>query len=86
MSETEKLAKAIRYMLMLFFILMFIEMFTPIWWLAPGDDTDSNDERSGMTLLIDYGTGCQYLSRFGGITPRLDRDGQHVCDGGQGDG
>lgn len=44
------------------------------------DDTDGA-ERSGMSLFTDRGTGCQYLAaRYsGGITPRLDAQGKHVC-------
>ena len=46
------------------------------------DDTDpSEGKRSGMTLFTDHGTGCQYLGRaFTALIPRLDRDGNHVCD------
>lgn len=49
------------------------------------DSTDtSDDERSGMSLYTDALTGCQYLGAgFGGITPRLDKDGHHVCSEGQ---
>jgi hypothetical protein len=44
------------------------------------DDTDSKDDRSGLVLYTDYGTGCQYVgTMFGGITPRLDADGKIVC-------
>ena len=49
----------------------------------PGYDvTDDavNGVRSGMTLHIDHETGCHYLGRFfGGVTPRLDWDGSHIC-------
>ena len=46
------------------------------------DDTDAVDSpRSGMYPHIDARTGCHYLSRpFGGITPRLDREGKQICD------
>ena len=46
--------------------------------------TDSTDKsrwtRSGMSLYTDYGTGLQYLKAgmFGGITPRIDKDGTHM--------
>jgi len=45
------------------------------------DDTDRGKwTRSGMSLYTDYGTGCQYLGKiFGGITPRVDKDGKHIC-------
>jgi len=49
------------------------------------DDTDQPEEegmkRSGSDLHIkyDYGTGLQYIvAPFGGITPRLDADGNHM--------
>lgn len=42
------------------------------------DDTDGA-ERSGMKPHVDAATGCQYLSvAGGGITPRLNADGQHM--------
>lgn len=52
---------------------------------SPKDDTDPPDGRSGMGLRIDHRTGCHYLTSAGllgesGITPRLDRDGRHVCE------
>lgn len=44
-----------------------------------GDDTDPPDGRSGMRLLTDAHTGCQYLAvPLGGITPRLDGEGRQV--------
>lgn len=47
------------------------------------DDTDGPEKRSGMALYRDYGTGCEYLaSPWGGLTPRLDADGRHICNGG----
>lgn len=52
--------------------------------LAPKDDTDPPEGRSGMVLRIDAGTGCQYLSNGGlfgrsALTPRVDADGVHMC-------
>lgn len=50
--------------------------------LVPRDDTDSQKARSGVRLVTDYGTGCQYLkTREGHITPRLKPDGLPACDG-----
>lgn len=44
------------------------------------DDTDG-DKRSGMMLSVDAQTGCHYLrTQAGGITPRLNREGRHVCE------
>lgn len=48
------------------------------------DDTDNHTtgERSGVSLYTDHLTGCQYLGTlFGGITPRLDQHGNHICEG-----
>jgi hypothetical protein len=49
---------------------------------GPLDDTDDHatGARSKMRVLIDHGTGCQYLlSEGGGLTPRLDASGKHIC-------
>ena len=50
-------------------------------YVNPKDDTDPVDSRSGFRLMIDSGTGCQYLQAgyFGGMTPRLNRNGNHIC-------
>lgn len=47
----------------------------------PTDATDlSKDQRSGLTLRTDYGTGCEYLQGSSGqLTPRLDRAGHQIC-------
>ena len=52
------------------------------YWRIGFDATDDVDagRRSGVALRIDHGTGCQYIEgQGGGITPRLDRDGRHIC-------
>ena len=52
-------------------------------WLAGDLDRDSTDgeRRSGVVLRIDAMTGCHYLeSSKGSLTPRLDSQGQNVCD------
>lgn len=45
----------------------------------PTDDTDPVGGRSGMGLYTDAKTGCQYLGRVYGLTPRLDASGKHIC-------
>lgn len=48
----------------------------------PLDDTDDKltGARSNMRVLIDHGTGCQYLrTAGGGLTPRLDSSGLPIC-------
>lgn len=43
------------------------------------DDTDGAT-RSGLVARTDARTGCQYLETAGGgITPRLDAHGNHIC-------
>lgn len=50
-------------------------------WRLSADDTDAPGRRSGMRLSTDYRTGCQYLaSPWGGITPRMDRNGKQICN------
>ena len=46
------------------------------------DSTDTANARSGLVLMKDNRTGCHYLSaKHGGITPRLNFDGNHICNG-----
>lgn len=46
-----------------------------------GRDVTDGRERSGLALRTDAQTGCQYLaSPWGGLTPRVDRAGKHICD------
>jgi hypothetical protein len=49
----------------------------------PYDDTDdeTTETRSGLTLYIDHGTGCEYIASnaFGQLHPRLDKNGNHIC-------
>lgn len=73
MSETDRLARIIRHCMVMVGLLLIV------WWLFPigRDSTDPADGRSGMALLTDAGTGCQYL-KAGGITPRLDANGHQM--------
>lgn len=53
---------------------------------TPHDTTDPPGGRSGLGLRVDYRTGCHYLTTYSlvgetSITPRLDRNGRHVCTG-----
>jgi hypothetical protein len=49
--------------------------------LPQRDDSDTADVRSGMSIHRDALTGCEYFSRgfFGGLTPRMNREGKQVC-------
>lgn len=52
-----------------------------IWKRADRDDSDPvGGRRSGLTVYTDHRTGLQYLQGgwFGGITPRLDKNGNHI--------
>lgn len=62
-------------------IFMMIFLIVNFFLLKDKDSTDSEKGRSGLILHIDNLTGCHYLSvPFSGITPRLDKDGKHICD------
>ena len=49
----------------------------------PYDGTDDiiNEKRSGLILMIDYETGCEYIQGgfFGTTILRLDSNGKHIC-------
>lgn len=43
------------------------------------DSTDAKGKHSGMRVLVDNKTKKQYLTTFaGGMTPRLDAQGNHM--------
>lgn len=51
------------------------------WGNSTQDDSDkSSRERSGLKIFTDHRTGLQYLrgGLFGGITPRLGINGEHL--------
>lgn len=60
-----------------------IVIFTVVSFIPVGlDSTDNGTDRSGMALHIDNKTGCHYLaSQHGGMTQRVDRNGNHICSG-----
>lgn len=46
------------------------------------DDFDPTNGRSGLKIYTDHRTGCQYIGAgSGGLTPRLDANGKHICEG-----
>ena len=63
-------------------VLMGIAFAVVLSWTPLGrDDTDPGKwgARSGVRLITDSRTGCQYLAASdGGITPRLDRDNKQM--------
>lgn len=66
------------------FLAIWIVFCLVFFYATGGFDYDSTDnaaagERSGMVLYTDHLTGCQYVApMFGGMTPRLDKDGNQV--------
>lgn len=57
---------------------------TPNATNTPLDDTDNKltGDRSNLHILVDHGTGCQYLTQpRGGLTPRLNLNGAPICKG-----
>lgn len=51
--------------------------------IVPRDATDPvTGPRSGVEIVIDHETGCQYLKTVGqSITPRMGPDGKQICSG-----
>ena len=62
-----------------FFVLWLI-MYALISYFFPKDSTDG-ESRSGIGLYVDNKTGCHYLGRGTGLTPRLDENENHICIG-----
>lgn len=70
-----------KYFIVILFLVLFVKsLYNPI------DSTDKDFwHRSNMALHIDNETGCHYLSGWSGVlTPRLDKDGNHICSGYKG--
>lgn len=40
---------------------------------------DDSPRVQKTSVFTDSATGCQYLQGGGGITPRLDAAGKHIC-------
>lgn len=68
-------------------VLLFMICFSAsLSYVAPYDDTDNTEtnERSGLKLFTDYGTGCQYIApAFGSIYPRMDGRKHVGCRNGR---
>lgn len=78
-SYREKLARTLLTMLRIAAAFVFITFACDIIGLPIGyDDTDGKNVRSGLGLYTDFGTGCQYLWRFGGLTPRMSGSGTQM--------
>ena len=64
-------------------IVLFIYLCLRSFFFWGADDTDNHQTktRSGLILYTDHGTGLQYIKggSFGGIYPRLNAKGEHIC-------
>lgn len=50
--------------------------------LNPKSSADPAGGYSGLHVMVDALTGCQYLAtQKGGLTPRLDANGKQICGG-----
>lgn len=85
MEVYNQFKKDINQFFWIFVVVLLVISVLKDWFNYGYDDTDDyeNSVRSGLHLRVDHGTGCQYLETTGGgITPRLDFDGRHICTGG----
>jgi len=68
-------------------LIFLLTVFMALWLLdfSPFNRDDSDrgkrgNGRSGVKVITDDLTGCQYLEfQNGGITPRMDAQGRHLC-------
>ena len=68
--------------LLVSFVTVWIFLYWAVMVLLPRDTTDPPGGRSGISLYVDSLTGCHYLGTlFGGLTPRLDAEGEQICTG-----
>ena len=79
-SNVEKLAGTLRLLVNVAMVLAGIHFAGSMLGVGMDDTDVSATKRSGMRLHTDALTGCQYLAaNGGGITPRLDASGKHIC-------
>jgi hypothetical protein len=77
MEVYNKIKTDLGFMIILWLAIVLIGDSFEIGW----DSTDGQ-ERSGMSLHVDNLTGCHYLGgKSGGITPRLNNNGEQICNG-----
>jgi predicted nucleic acid binding AN1-type Zn finger protein len=79
MTEVEKLCRLVRTTII---TLVFIGIAVYVLDLGR-DSTDQKGyltRRSGLSLLTDNLTGCQYLSKGGSLIARVDANGNHICE------
>lgn len=76
MNVYNAIKKDLFWIVVLVFFLTLVLNFFKVGW----DSTDG-ESRSGLGLHTDNLTGCQYLSSpRGGLVPRFDKDGTHICN------
>lgn len=80
LKESKEFANWLAFKLVMFYVLGSIIMYLINKTDYGRDDSDlENGARSGLQIRTDHLTNCQYFeTREGGITPRLDKDGNHV--------
>lgn len=84
MSYVEKLARSLLLLLNLAVVVVFTITLAGLLGYGMDNSDASAWNRSGLKLHTDYLTGCQYLQApNGGLTPRLDATGGHICTANQ---
>ncbi len=71
----DKFMKPFYVIVVMMFVVGTVVNFLPFW----KDSTDPSFGRSGMEIKTDHLTGCQYLATRGGLTPRVDVNGNQIC-------
>lgn len=78
------MTRLLEFLSYIFFALLIIGSLRLGDYFRPYDSCDSKIYgRCGMQVKIDYQTGCHYLRTYGGLTPRLNASGTHVCSGAE---
>lgn len=49
-------------------------------WPATMLGRSIDEDLAAMEVQVDAETGCHYLSRWGALTPRMDRAGKQICE------
>lgn len=81
MNHVKKLAKELLRFLINLAAFVVVTLGVAILLGYGMDNSDASAwNRSGLKLHTDHLTGCQYLQApNGGLTPRLDASGGHIC-------
>jgi hypothetical protein len=81
MSNVEKLAKDLRFLVWLFiYVYAGLALVHAAFGLGMDDSDASKFNRSGLKLHTDHLTGCQYFQApNGGLAPRVNKYGFQIC-------